>query len=73
MNTPDPSYHGEIWAEAAKPLGPIAYAPKARVTLLRDLGGALSPSNAFHFIQGLETLTLRIKKHIKNESQVADF
>ena len=73
LNTPDPSYHGAIWAEAAKPLGPIAYALKARVTLLRDLGGALSPSNAFHFIQGLETLPLRIKEHVKNASQVADF
>ena len=61
LNTPDPSYHGAIWAEAAKPLGPIAYTLKARVTLLRDLGGALSPSNAFHFIQGLKTLPLRIR------------
>ena len=50
LNTPDPSYDGAIWVEAAKPLGPIAYALKARVALLRDLGGALSPSNAFHLI-----------------------
>ena len=73
LNTPDPSYHGAIWAEAAKPLGPIAYALKARVTLLRDLGGAFSPSNVFHFIQRLETLPLRIKERVKNETQVTDF
>ena len=73
LNTPDPSYHGAIWSEAAKPLGPIAYALKARVTLLRDLGGALSPTNAFQFIQGLETLPLRIREHVKNASAVADF
>ena len=73
LNTPNPSYHGAIWSEAAKPLGPIAYALKARVTLLRDLGGALSPTNAFQFIQGLETLPLRIREHVKNASAVADF
>lgn len=73
LNTPDPSYHGAIWSEAAKPLGPIAYALKARVTVLRDLGGALSPTNAFQFIQGLETLPLRIREHVKNASAVADF
>ena len=68
LNTPDPSYHGAIWSEAAKPLGPIAYALKARVTLLRDLGGALSPTNAFQFIQGLETLPLRIRQSIFSRS-----
>ena len=47
LNTPDPSYHGTIWSEAAKPLGPIAYALKARATLLRDLGGALSRQMPF--------------------------
>ena len=47
LNTPDPSYHGAVWTEAVKPLGPIAYAIKARVTLLRDIGAALSPFNAF--------------------------
>ena len=73
LNSPDPSYHGAIWAEAAKPLAPIAFALKARVTLLRDLGGALSPANAFHFIQGLETLPLRIREHVRNATQVADF
>ena len=59
LNTPDPSYHGAVWTEAVKPLGPIAYIIKARVTLLRDLGSALSPFNAFQTIQGIETLALR--------------
>jgi len=72
LNTPDPSYHGAIWTEAAKPLGPIAYILKARVTLLRDIGAALSPFNAFQFIQGLETLPLRIKAHTANARAVAD-
>jgi O-acetylhomoserine (thiol)-lyase len=71
LNQPDPSYHGAIWTEAAKPLGPIAYILKARVTLLRDLGAALSPFNAFQFIQGLETLPLRIKAHSANAAAVA--
>ena len=61
LNTPDPSYHGAVWTEAVKPLGPIAYIIKARVTLLRDLGSALSPFNAFLIIQGVETLPLRIQ------------
>ena len=73
LNTPDPSYHGAIWTEAAKPLGPIAYILKARVTLLRDIGAALSPFNAFQFIQGLETLPLRIKAHAANARSVADY
>jgi len=73
LNTPDPSYHGAIWTEAVKPLGPIAYIIKARVTLLRDLGCAMSPQNAFHFIQGLETLPLRIREHCRNARAVAQF
>ena len=73
LNTPDPSYHGAIWTEAAKPLGPIAYILKARVTLLRDIGAALSPFNAFQFIQGLETLPLRIKAHATNAKAVAEY
>ena len=73
LSTPDPSYHGAIWTEAAKPLGPIAYILKARVTLLRDIGAALSPFNAFQFIQGLETLPLRIKAHAANARSVADY
>jgi O-acetylhomoserine (thiol)-lyase len=73
LNQPDPSYHGAIWTEAAKPLGPIAYILKARVTVLRDVGAALSPFNAFQFIQGLETLPLRIIRHSENASRVVDF
>jgi O-acetylhomoserine (thiol)-lyase len=73
LNTPDPSYHGAIWTEAVKPLGPIAFAIKARVTLLRDLGAALSPFNAFLIIQGLETLALRMTQHCRNAQSVVDF
>src|SRR5579863_3636611 len=73
LNTPDPSYHGAIWTEAVKPLGPIAYIIKARVTLLRDLGSAMSPFNAFLILQGLETLALRIAKHSENTQKVVDF
>ncbi|MEQ9488231.1 MAG: PLP-dependent transferase [Alphaproteobacteria bacterium] len=73
LNEPDPSYHGAVWTEAVKPLGPIAYIIKARVTLLRDLGCAMSPMNAFQFIQGLETLPLRMREHCRNTQAVADF
>ncbi|WP_417515375.1 O-acetylhomoserine aminocarboxypropyltransferase/cysteine synthase family protein [Minwuia sp.] len=73
LNTPDPSYHGAVWSEAVKPLGPIAYIIKARVTLLRDLGAAMSPFNAFQFIQGLETLPLRMRAHCENAIKVADY
>ena len=71
LNTPDPSYHGAVWTEAVKPLGPIAYILKARVTLLRDIGAAMSPFNAFMFIQGLETIALRMRQHCANASAVA--
>ena len=73
LNQPDPSYHGAVWTQAVKPLGPIAYIIKARVTLLRDLGAAMSPFNAFLFIQGLETLPLRMREHVKNAQAVADY
>src|SRR3546814_9905711 len=73
LNTPDPSYHGAVWTEAVKPLGPVAYVIKARTTLLRDLGAAQSPFNAFQTIQGLETLALRMKAHSENAARVADF
>ncbi|MBV8870994.1 MAG: PLP-dependent transferase [Acetobacteraceae bacterium] len=73
LNTPDPSYHGAVWAEAAKPLGPIAYILKMRVTLLRDLGAAMSPFNAWVFLQGMETLPLRMREHSRNARAVADF
>jgi len=73
LNSPDPSYGGAIWTEAVKPLGPIAYILKARVTLLRDLGAAMSPFNAFMFLTGMETLALRMKEHCKNAEKVRDF
>jgi O-acetylhomoserine (thiol)-lyase len=73
LNTPDPSYHGAVWTQAVKPLGPIAYIIKARTTLLRDLGSALSPFNAFLTLQGLETLPLRIERHVENANAVAAF
>ena len=73
LNQPDPSYHGAVWTQAVKPLGPIAYIIKARVTLLRDLGSCMSPFNAFQFIQGLETLPLRMREHCKNATAVADY
>ena len=73
LNTPDPSYHGAVWTQAVKPLGPIAYIIKARVTLLRDIGAAMSPFNAFLFIQGLETLPLRMRAHCDNAKAVADY
>jgi O-acetylhomoserine (thiol)-lyase len=73
LNTPDPSYHGKIWVEAAKPLGPVAYVLRIRTVLLRDIGAAISPFSAFQFIQGLETLPLRIRQHSENAIKVADF
>ena len=73
LNTPDPSYHGAVWAQAAKPLGPIAYILRARTVLLRDLGSALSPFNAFQILQGLETLPLRMPRHCENALKVVDF
>ena len=69
----EPSYHGLQFVEALRPLGNIAYIIKARVTLLRDLGPALSPFNSFLFLQGLETLPLRIIKHSENALIVAEF
>ena len=73
LNEPDPSYHGAVWTQAVKPLGPIAYILRARVTLLRDIGAAISPFNAFQAIQGLETLALRIRAHNDNAIKVAEF
>ncbi|MBI5700160.1 homocysteine synthase [Candidatus Saganbacteria bacterium] len=70
---PDPSYHGINFVEALKPMGNIAYIIKARVSLLRDLGPALSPFNSFLFLQGLETLHLRLPRHSENALAVAKF
>lgn len=73
LNEPDASYHGAVWTEAVKPLGPIAYIIRARVILLRDMGSAMSPFNAFQFIQGIETLPLRMQRHCENAVKVAAF
>jgi len=71
LNTPDPSYHGAVWTQAVKPIGPVAYIIRARVILLRDLGSAISPFNAFLTLQGIETLALRMERHVANASAVA--
>jgi O-acetylhomoserine (thiol)-lyase len=71
LNEPDPSYHGAVWTEAVKPLGPIAYIIRVRVVLLRDIGSCMSPFNAFQFIQGLETLPIRMREHCRNAAEVA--
>ena len=73
LTTPDPAYHGVVWTDAVKPMGPIAYIIKARVTMLRDIGMSMSPYNAAQFIQGLETLPLRMREHCRNASKVATF
>lgn len=70
FTTPDPSYHGLVYAEA---LGPVAYIIKARVQLLRDIGPALSPYNAFQFTLGIETLHVRMKEHIANTKKVVSY
>lgn len=70
---PDPSYHGINFVEALKPLGNLAYIIKARVTVLRDLGPAMSPFNAFLFLQGLETLHLRMPRHCENALATAEY
>jgi O-acetylhomoserine (thiol)-lyase len=73
---PDPSYHGlKYWDTFGNfpGLGNVAFIIKVRVQLLRDIGAALSPFNAFEFIQGLETLPLRIRKHSDNALEIAKF
>jgi O-acetylhomoserine (thiol)-lyase len=67
---PDPSYHGVRYVEA---LGPLAYIIKARVQLLRDIGAAASPFNDWLFLQGLETLPLRMERHSQNALRIAEF
>lgn len=70
LSAPNPSYHGVVFTEAA---GSLAYITKARTTLLRDLGGAISPFNSFLLLQGLETLSLRVERHVENALKVVDF
>jgi O-acetylhomoserine (thiol)-lyase len=70
LTKPDPSYHGVVWTEA---LGPAAYVGRARTVLLRNTGAALSPFNAFLFLQGIETLHLRMERHNENALKVAQW
>ena len=75
FNEPDASYGGVVWGKAVPELtgANVSFAVRARVTLLRDLGSALSPDNAFGVIQGLETVALRMKQHCENASKVVDY
>ena len=67
---PDPSYHNVIYAED---FGPLAFISKARAGILRDIGACASPFNSWLFLQGLETLSLRMERHVKNTQAVAEF
>jgi O-acetylhomoserine (thiol)-lyase len=70
LTEPDTSYNGIVYVKEA---GPAAYITKTRVQLLRDTGAALSPFNAFLFLQGLETLSLRVERHVSNSREIAEF
>jgi O-acetylhomoserine (thiol)-lyase len=73
LNSPDPSYHGATWTQAVKPIGPVAYIMRTRTVLLRDIGSAISPFNAFQILQGVETLPLRMPRHCENATKVASW
>jgi O-acetylhomoserine (thiol)-lyase len=70
LSQPNPSYHGIMFAEAA---GNLAYITKIRTTLLRDQGAAISPFNSFLLLQGLETLSLRVERHVENTLKVVEY
>jgi O-acetylhomoserine (thiol)-lyase len=70
LTTPDPAYHGAVWTEAA---GPAAYIIRARTVLLRNTGAAITPFNSWLFLQGLETLHLRMERHSTNALAVAEY
>lgn len=70
LTEPNPSYHGVVFTEAA---GPAAFVTKIRAILLRDMGGCISPFNAFLLLQGLETLSLRVERHVENALKVVEF
>ena len=70
FTTPDPSYHGMVFAEA---LGPAAYVTWIRAILLRDTGSTISPVTAFILLQGLETLSLRVERHVQNALRIVDY
>ncbi|WP_292832335.1 bifunctional o-acetylhomoserine/o-acetylserine sulfhydrylase [Microbacterium sp.] len=71
LTTPDPSYHGAVYTDAVG--DGLAYIIKARVQLLRDLGAAISPQSAWLLIQGIETLSLRIERHVQNAQEIAEW
>ncbi len=70
---PDPSYHGLVFAQLPEPLFPARYVLKARLQYLRDIGASIAPLNSFLFLQGLETLSLRMERHVENARRVADW
>ena len=70
LSTPNPSYHGAVFTELA---GKLAYIIKVRTTLMRDTGAVLSPFHSFLFLQGLETLSLRVERHVANALKVVDY
>ncbi len=70
LNTPDPSYHGVVYTEA---FGPAAYIGRCRVVPLRNTGAAISPTNSFNILQGLETLGLRMERHCENAEKLAAY
>lgn len=70
LSKPNPSYHGVVFTQA---VGNIAYIMKIRTTLMRDQGACLSPFNSFLLLQGLETLSLRVERHVENAVKVVDF
>ena len=70
LSKPNPSYHGVVFTQA---VGSLAYIIKLRTTLMRDQGACLSPFNAFMLLQGLETLSLRVERHVENALKVVDF
>ena len=74
-NEPDASYGGAVWGKVVPELtgANVAFAVRARVVLLRDLGSALAPDNAFGIIQGLETVALRMKQHCSNAEKVVEY
>jgi O-acetylhomoserine (thiol)-lyase len=69
FTTPDPSYHGVVFAD----LGPLAFITKARSQVLRDMGPCQSPFNSWLFLQGLETLSIRMDRHVQNAQAAAEF
>jgi O-acetylhomoserine (thiol)-lyase len=73
MSEPDPSYHGLRYAHDLGPLAPIAYTLRMRLVPLRNLGACIAPDNAWMFLQGIETLHLRMQRHCENAMQVAQF